>query len=100
VSLGGAFPRRRHAGVFASSRRVTLQYKVLVQGPLIAFPAAVFVAGSATLRSRWSADGELQQAAHHPWAAIRAHLATLLVAAATLTAAGVLAIVALHVLTD
>jgi hypothetical protein len=48
----------------------------------------------------WSSDGELRQATLKVMAAVREHWATLLTAAATLTAGGVLAIVALHVLTD
>jgi hypothetical protein len=67
---------------------------------LIALPLAVLVTGCATLLRSWNDDVELRQAARHTLAAIRAHMATLFVAAATLTAGGVLAIVALHVLTD
>lgn len=67
---------------------------------LIALPLAVLVTGCVTLLRSWSDDAELRQAARHTRAAIRAHLATLFVAAATLTAGGVLAVVALHVLTD
>ena len=63
---------------------------------LIALPFAALVAGCATLRRSWNDDVELRQAARHALAAIRAHLATLIVAVATLTAAGVLAIVAVH----
>ena len=50
---------------------------------LIALPLAVLVTGSLALARNW-----------------RSHLAAFLVAAATLTAACILAIVALHVLTD
>jgi hypothetical protein len=67
---------------------------------LIALPLAVLVTGCVTLLRSWSDDAELRQAARHTLAAIRAHLATLFVAAATLTAGGILVIVALHVLTD
>jgi hypothetical protein len=67
---------------------------------LIALPLAVLVSGGGTLLRRWSDEVELRQAARQTLAAIRAHLATLLVAGATLTAGGVLAIVALHMLTD
>ena len=45
-------------------------------------------------------EAELRQTARQTLAAIRTHLATLLLAVATLMAAGILAIVALHVLTD
>ncbi len=67
---------------------------------LMALPAIVLVSGCATLWRRWSNDVELRRAAQHTVAALRPHLETLFVAAATLTAATVLAIVALHVLTD
>jgi hypothetical protein len=67
---------------------------------LIALPLAVLVSGCGTLLRRWSDEVELRQAARQTLAAIRAHLATLLVAGATLTAGGILAIVALHMLTD
>jgi anti-sigma factor RsiW len=67
---------------------------------LIALPTAVFLTGCAAVLRSWSDDADLRQAARHVLAAIRAHLATVLVALATVTAAGVLAIVAVHVLTD
>ena len=67
---------------------------------LMALPFAVLVTGCATLLRSWRHDAELRQAARQTLAAIRPHLATLLVGAATLTAGVVLAIVALHVLTD
>jgi hypothetical protein len=61
---------------------------------------AVLVSGCGTLLRSWSVDVELRQAARQTLAAVRVHLATLSVAGATLTAGGVLAIVALHILTD
>jgi hypothetical protein len=67
---------------------------------LMALPLAVLLTGCATLLRSWNHDGELRQAARRTLGAIRAHLATLIVAVATLTAAGVLAIVAMHSLTD
>jgi len=69
-------------------------------GLLIALPLAVLVTGCGTLLRSWSDEVELRQATRQTLAAISAHLATLLVAGATLTAGGVLAIVALHMLTD
>jgi len=68
-------------------------------GLLMALPLAVLVTGCVTLWHRWSTEVELQQAARQTVATFRAHLSTLIVAAATLTAGGVLAIVALHVIT-
>jgi hypothetical protein len=67
---------------------------------LIALPFAVFVVGCITASRRWKSDAELRQAAWETLGAIRAHLATLLIAGATLAAAGILGIVALHVITD
>ena len=67
---------------------------------LIALPLAVLVIGCATLLRSWNDDVELRQASRQTLSAIRAHLATLFVAAATLTAGVILAIVAMHVLTD
>ena len=67
---------------------------------LIALPLAVVITGCATLLRSWHCNVELRQAARQTLAAVRAHLAMLLVAAATLTAGGILAIVAVHMLTD
>jgi hypothetical protein len=69
-------------------------------GLLIALPLAVLVTGCGTLLHSWSHEVELRQATRQTLAAIGAHLATLLVAGATLTAGVVLAIVALHMLAD
>ena len=63
---------------------------------LIALPLVVLVTGCATLLRSWNADGALRRA----FGAVRGHLAMLLVAAATLTAGGVLLIVALHMLAN
>jgi hypothetical protein len=67
---------------------------------LIALPFAVLVTGCATLRRSWNGDVVLPHAARQKLAAIRAHLSTLFVAAATLTAGGVLVIVILHMLAN
>jgi hypothetical protein len=67
---------------------------------LIALPLIVLVTGSATLLHKWSVEAELRQTALQALIMRRPHAATLLVAGATLTAAAVLAIVALHVMTD
>ncbi len=69
-------------------------------GLLIALPLAVLLTGGSTLVRSWSHEAQLRQAAWQTLAAIRAHLATLLIAGATLTAGGILAIVALHMATD
>ena len=67
---------------------------------LIALPLGVFVIGAASLLSSWNADPQLRQAARQTFGAMRAHLATVLIAAATLTAGVVLACIGLHVLSD
>jgi hypothetical protein len=60
----------------------------------------VLVTGCATLLHIWRREVDLRQAARYIFATLGAHLATVLIAAATLAAGGVLAIVGLHVLTD
>ncbi len=67
---------------------------------LIALPLIVLTTGSAALLRVWNSNDELRQATRQTMGAIRTHLATLFVAAATLAAFGFLAIVALHMLTD
>jgi ABC-type Fe3+ transport system permease subunit len=67
---------------------------------LIALPLTVLVTGGATLFRRWSDDSELREAAQRTLAALRAHLATVMISGATLAAGGILAIVALHLVTD
>jgi hypothetical protein len=67
---------------------------------LIALPfAALVIGGTAVLRG-WRSDAQLRNAMLQTAATVRAHLAALLIAAATLAAAGILGIVALHVITD
>ncbi len=67
---------------------------------LIALPFAVLALGLGTLLRCWSSDEELRRAAWQVLVAVRAHLATLLIAIATIAAGSILAIVALHVMTD
>ena len=62
---------------------------------LIALPFAVLVTGCVTLARNWRDDTKLPQAVQK-LAASRADWAMLFVAATTLTAAAILAIVALH----
>lgn len=69
-------------------------------GLLIALPFAVLVTGCGTLWRRWNDEVELRQATLHTLATFRTHLPMLLIAGATLAAWGILAIVALHLLTD
>jgi hypothetical protein len=60
----------------------------------------VLVTGCAALLRTWNDDADLRRATHQTLAAMRPHLTTLIVATATLAAAGVLAIVALHSAVD
>ena len=66
---------------------------------LLAFPLAVLACGSIVLARSWRTDSQLREASRQALAIVRTHLATLLVAIATVAAAGFLAIVALHVIT-
>src|SRR6266852_1209447 len=67
---------------------------------LLALPLAVLVTGCATLLGSWNRDTALMQTVRQSLAEIRAHVATLFVAATTLAAAGILAIVVLHMLAN
>lgn len=67
---------------------------------LIALPLTAFVIGGAIVLRSWRSNAELRQAALETLVAVRAHLATLLIAGATLMAGGILAIVALHMISD
>jgi len=60
----------------------------------------VLVIGCTTLLESWNDDGALRQAAWQTLGAVRAHLATVLIAAATVAAGGVLALVGLHMLAN
>ena len=67
---------------------------------LIALPLAALGLGCATIVRSWGSDSEFRQSVRQTLALIRAHVATLLIAAATLTAGGILGIVVLHMLAD
>jgi hypothetical protein len=64
----------------------------------LALSCTVLVTGCATLRYNW--NRELLHTARQLLVVIRAHLATLFVAATTLAAGGILAIVVLHILAN
>ncbi|MGC1461869.1 MAG: hypothetical protein WA802_06680 [Terracidiphilus sp.] len=66
---------------------------------LIGFPLIVLATGCITLLHAWNSNAELRHAARQALAAARAHLATFFVAAATVAAGVILAIVALHMIT-
>jgi hypothetical protein len=67
---------------------------------LLALPFAAFVIGCATVFRTWAIDAEFRHDMLATLAAVRAHLAKLLIAGATLMAGGILAIVAMHMITD
>jgi len=69
-------------------------------GFLMALPLTVFIIGGAALARVWRNDAALRDSARAVLRAFRTYLATFLIAAATLTAAVILAIVALHAATD
>ena len=66
---------------------------------LIAFPLIVLATGCITLLRAWKSNPELRQATLRTLDSVRAYLATVFVAVATLAAAAILAVVALHVIT-
>ena len=67
---------------------------------LIAMPLAAFVGGCAIVLRSWRSDAEFQRATLQTFTTVRAHAASLLIAGATLTAGGILVIVALHMITE
>lgn len=67
---------------------------------LIALPLLVLFTGAFTLFRSWKSDDQLRQDVRQAVDSVRSHIATAVVALATVTAGGILAIVALHVITD
>lgn len=67
---------------------------------LIAMPLAAFVVGCATVLRVWRSDAEFRRATRETFTTVRAHVATLVIAGATLMAGGILAIVAMHMITE
>jgi ABC-type Fe3+ transport system permease subunit len=67
---------------------------------LAALPLAALLIGCTTMVIRWRNDEAFRQAALDALAAVREHLATLLIAGLTAVAGGILAIVAMHVITN
>ena len=67
---------------------------------LIAMPLAAFVLGCTIVPYSWRSDPEFRRATLAALTAARAHVATLLVAVATVMAGSILAIVALHLITE
>jgi hypothetical protein len=67
---------------------------------LIALPLVALVIGCASVLRTWKRDPEFREAVRRTVAMLRSHLASLVIAAATLIAGGILSIVALHVISD
>jgi hypothetical protein len=67
---------------------------------LIVMPLAAFVIGCAIVLRGWRKDVEFRQAALGIFTVARAHVASLLIAGVTLMAGGILAIVAMHMITE
>jgi len=67
---------------------------------LIALPLTALFIGVVTLLRNWNDDAELRRDTLETLAFLRTHLTMLLVAIAALAAACILAIVAVHVITD
>ena len=67
---------------------------------LILMPLAALVIGGFTVVRSWRNDSQLRQAAYAVVGALRPHIAALVISAATLAAGGILAVVALHLITD
>jgi len=67
---------------------------------LIAMPLAAFVVGCAIVLRSWRSDAEFRRATLEILTTVRAHVASLLIAGATLMAGSILAIVAIHMITE
>jgi hypothetical protein len=67
---------------------------------MMALPLIVTLSGCISLVRAWRGSDELRGAVRDMIGHLRAHLATFLILVATATAAGILAVVALHLLTD
>jgi predicted membrane-bound mannosyltransferase len=89
----------------ATAQRVVLWYahlppQVGLWGLLSLLPLAVLVVGCGAILSSWETDATLRAAAQDVGRALRAHAAIVLTAATTVMAAGILAFVAVHMMTD
>jgi hypothetical protein len=67
---------------------------------LIAMPLAAFVIGCGIVVRGWRKDGEFRQATVAIFTIVRKHAASLLTVGVTLLAGGILAIVAMHIITE
>ena len=67
---------------------------------LVAMPLAAFITGCTMIFRGWRRDTEIRRAMLDIFTAVRAHVASFLIAGATLTAGAVLVIVAMHMVTE
>ncbi|HEY0802424.1 MAG TPA: hypothetical protein VGD54_16410 [Steroidobacteraceae bacterium] len=67
---------------------------------LVAMPLAAFIVGSATVVRSWRRDAAFRRDAVEVCAIVRANGAFLLIGISTLMAAGILTIVAMHMITE
>jgi hypothetical protein len=67
---------------------------------LFSMPLAAFVIGCTVVLHSWRSDAEFRYAALRIMITARGHLATLLIAVATVMAGGILAIVGMHMITE
>ena len=67
---------------------------------LIAMPLAAFLIGCVIVLGSWRSDLEFRRATLEIFNTVRAHVASLLIAGVTLMAGGILAIVAIHMITE
>jgi hypothetical protein len=78
----------------------TVRPRIGLQLFLISFPFVAFILGASTILRTWRTDAQLRKLASETLASFRAQASFLLIAAATIIAGSILAIVALHLLTD
>ncbi|MEP7247269.1 MAG: hypothetical protein ABI885_26795 [Gammaproteobacteria bacterium] len=79
---------------------VGLGFTVGLWGLLVALPLAALCLGSVALLQGWAADADLRHAMQQTLMTLQQYMATAVVTAATLMAAGILVIVVMHMLTN
>jgi len=67
---------------------------------LVAMPFAAFLVGCAVVLRSWHNDAEFRQTALRIFTGVRTEVASVLIAAATLMAGGILGLVAMHMITE
>ena len=66
---------------------------------LVAMPVAALITGSAVMWRSWRIEGEFRRRALQVFTAVRGNVESLLIAASTLMAGAILALVAMHLIT-